>query len=129
MKELRGFDRVDFSCRVELVHQGTCRQGCLENISMNGALLHLEEEADIPAGRICLVRLQPGKEQSLPPLQLWAEAVHGSSTLFGVKFVGYDAETEISLLQLMQRLRAQAKTARDSLERIRQYLAQYQESP
>lgn len=125
MKELRGFDRIAFSCRVELVHQGSSHQGSLENISMNGALLHLDEEAEIPAGRICLVRFQPAAEQPLPPLQLWAEAVHGSSTLFGVKFVGCDAETEISLLELMQRLRSEAKTARDSLERIREYLEQY----
>lgn len=126
MSELRGFDRIAFSCRVDLIHQGSSHQGSLENISLNGALLRLDQEPDIPAGRICLVRFQPAQDGSLPPLQLWAEAIHGSSTLLGLKFVGCDADTEMSLLQLMQRLRAEADTSGDSLERIRQCLSQYQ---
>lgn len=81
MKELRSFDRTDCSCRVELVHQGNRLRGYVENISVSGALLHLEKESGIAPGSVCLLRFHPAKEQSLPPWELWAEAIHCSFCL------------------------------------------------
>lgn len=126
MSELRRFDRIEYACRFELLHHGSSHHGRLENVSQNGALLYLDEEVEIPPGRICLLNFQPHEDQSLPPVKLWAVAVHGCATLLGVTFVGCDAETDSALLQLMQRLRADSGIARKALEQFRKYLEKQQ---
>ncbi len=129
MKELRSFDRTDCSCRVELVHQGNRLRGYVENISVSGALLHLEKESGIAPGSVCLLRFHPAKEQSLPPWELWAEAIHCSFCLIGVKFAGCDSRGEDIPTLLVQLLRGKTGTAGDALERIKDRLARYRGTP
>lgn len=126
MKELRQFYRAPASQKIELVYQGRSLGGCLENLSLNGALLRLEEPPAIASGAGCLLRIRLAPSPaSRPPLQLWSEVVHGSCGLLGVKFMDSDAEAVDCLQLLMELMRGNQEPLEATLGRVRGYLADY----
>ncbi|GFO65113.1 PilZ domain-containing protein [Geomonas paludis] len=130
MTELRQFYRASSSKRVELVHHGECLTGVLENISFNGALLHLRRTTALSGGTGCLLRIQLDADPDLrPPLQIWTEVVHVSDTLLGVKFVDHDVDDSGCIALLMELMREEPDQARDDVDRIRGYLADYCNTP
>ncbi|MBU5638722.1 PilZ domain-containing protein [Geomonas sp. Red69] len=130
MTELRQFYRAPSSKKVELVHHGECLSGILENISFNGALLHLCHSPGLPGGTGCLLRihLDPDPEPR-PPLQIWTEVVHGYDDLLGVKFVDHDVDGSDCIALLMELMREEPDQDRNDLDRIRGYLADYCNTP
>jgi len=125
MTELRKFKRAPSSLKVEMVYQGRCHPGCLGNISLSGALVHLDGDAAIGPGQLCLLRMPiPGVEK-LPPLEIWCEAVHCGTLLAGIKFVDCGEETVRHLALLMEYMKGKPPELEDDLARIRAYLADY----
>ena len=125
MTELRRFHRAPASQKIELVHKGHCHQGCLDNISLNGALIHLDDDLGINTGELCMLRVHLQAAEPLPPLEIWSEAVHGSPDLVGIKFVGCEDDTSRRLSQLLEQLAGAPEKLESDLERIQGYLAEY----
>lgn len=126
MTELRQFYRAPSSKKIELVHRGECHAGSLENISFNGALLHLSHPPGLAGGAGCLLRIHlPPDPEPRPPLQIWTEVVHGSNDLLGVKFVDHDADGSDCIALLMELMREEPGQDQDDLDRIRGYVADY----
>lgn len=130
MTELRQFYRAPSCKNIELVHHGKSLSGSLENISFNGALLHLSQACCLADGTGCLLRihLDPDPEPR-PPLQIWSEVVHGRNELIGVKFVDHDVDGTDCIALLMELMRQEPDQDRDDFDRIRGYLADYCSTP
>jgi len=126
MRELRKFQRVALPHRIDLACGGRSHQGHLENLSMNGALVELTDGVAIALGQPCMLCIHPDEQsQDRSPLLLRCEAIHGSSSLVGMRFVECDGEARHRLLQLVQRMTSNPDTLEDDLDRIRGYLAEY----
>lgn len=124
MNDSRQFYRAPSSHSVELLAGESRHTGCLENISLNGALLRLDAAPLFAAGDRCLLQLQVD-EEPLPPLQIACEVVHGCDQLLGVKFLGSEEDAERRLLSLMKLMSDTRQNGDEYLERIRAYLAEY----
>lgn len=126
MTEQRQFYRARSSKRIELVHRGTCHTGSLDNISLNGALVHLTEDPGLAGGEGCMLRIHLEPDPApRPALQLWTEVVHSSSQLLGLKFVDRDLEGCDCFSLLMELVRDEPDRAGEDLERLRGHLARY----
>ena len=124
MNDSRRFYRAPSSHSVEVLAGESCLAGCLENISLNGALLHLNDPAPFAVGDRCVLQIQLD-EAPLPPLQIACEVVHGCGHLLGVKFLGGEEEAERLLPYVMKLASDTRQDGDESLERIRRYLADY----
>jgi hypothetical protein len=126
----RKFPRVSCCAKIDLTFAGRSYQGHLENLSLNGALVNLDGEIGLPPGQPCLlfIHLEEGLAP-LPPLQLWAETVHGCATLVGMRFQGYDEQVRDKLLHLMKCQASEPTKLKDGLKRIQGYLADYHSGP
>ncbi|HBG08230.1 MAG TPA: hypothetical protein DDY22_22460 [Geobacter sp.] len=126
MRELRRFQRVAFPYRIELACSGRSYQGTLENLSLNGALVELDDRISVPAGQPCTLCIHSEEEaETNSPLQMGAEAIHGSSSLIGMRFAACDDETRGRLLLLVERITSDPDRLEHDLDRIRAYLADY----
>ncbi|QWV94710.1 PilZ domain-containing protein [Geomonas oryzisoli] len=130
MTELRQFYRAPSTKKIELVHHGESLSGILENISFNGALLHLRRTTALPGGTGCLLRIHLDADPDLrPPLQIWSEVVHVNDKLLGVKFVDHDVDGSGCIALLMELMREEPDQDQDDVDRIRGYLADYCNTP
>jgi PilZ domain. len=127
MTELRQFYRAPSSRKVELLHRGESHEGCLENISFNGALIHLGGTLpSLAVGTGCLLRIHLDPTPApRSPLQIWTEVVHGGNGLIGLKFVDHDAEGSECIALLMELIREEPGQNADQLDRIRGYLCDF----
>ena len=126
MKEMRQFPRLDVPHQIELIYCDRCYRGRLENLSVNGALVQLQDLVEIPTGRGCELRIDLSSEgEGSSPLLLGAETIHGAPPLVGMRFTRCDQD--LSILELLvQLLAAQPDRLGHDLARIRGYLADYQ---
>ncbi|ACH39952.1 PilZ domain protein [Citrifermentans bemidjiense Bem] len=124
MNYSRQFYRAPSSHSVELLAGESRHTGCLENISLNGALLRLDAAVSFAAGDNCVLQFQVD-EKPLPPLQIACEVVHGCDELLGVKFLESKEDAERRLLFLMKLMSDTPQNGDEYLERIRAYLAEY----
>lgn len=124
MKDSRRFYRAPSSHRIQVLMGEGCQSGCLENISFNGALLHLDDLSPMAVGEVCVLQLQVD-EAPLPPLRISCEVVHGCELLVGVKFLGNAAEAERRIPDLIKLMSETRQEGDEYLERIRGYLADY----
>jgi len=127
MKEMRKFPRTPLPHRIELLHRDRRYQGHLENLSVNGALVRLDDLVDLSTGQGCTLCIDLASEEDAPPLRLGAETIHGSSPLIGLRFTGCDDHAG-TLEQLVQLLAAQPDRLNYDLERIRSYLSDYRKT-
>ena len=128
MREFRKFNRVDVCEKIELVCDGCSYRGYLDNLSVNGALVELDDDTSIAPGQSCILSIyleEDDEGEAVPPLQLRSEAVHGYSSLVGMRFLDCDDETRGRLFLLMDRLESEPQRLENDLERIRGYLAEY----
>ena len=124
MAELRKSHRERFRQKIELIHKGSGHPGYLDNISLSGALVRLDDDTGIDAGELCLLRIHLS-EEAVPPLEIRSETVHGGSCLVGVRFVDGDVDIGLRLSLLMERTIDNLERPGDHLDRIRGYLADY----
>ncbi|WP_085813334.1 PilZ domain-containing protein [Geoanaerobacter pelophilus] len=124
MKDSRRSYRAPSSHSVEVLVRGDCHKGCMENVSLNGALLHLDDLSPLAVGEACVLQLQVD-EAPLPPLRIDCEVVHGCECLVGVKFLGSAEEAERRLPSLIKLMSDPRQGGDEYLERIRGYLADF----
>lgn len=126
MREQRKHPRLPLPYSVELLYRGRSYRGILENLSVNGALVRLHDQVDLPTGQGCLLRIEVSSEgESAAPLQLGAETIHSSLSLIGIRFTGCQDEVQGELLLLAQRMAAEPDRLGRDLERIRGYLSDF----
>ena len=126
MTELRQYYRAPSSKKVELVYRGQSYPGALENISFNGALLHLSHPPALSGGAGCLLRIHlDPNPQPRAPLQIWSEVVHDSRGMIGVKFVDHDVDGSDCIALLVELIREEPGQNADELDRIRGYISAY----
>jgi len=119
----RKFPRVRLTAQCVLGYQNVDYKGQLENISISGALVRLEECICPPhSGESTLTIYIEGE---VSPLQLNIEVVCTSFTLTGIKFISCDAGTATRLGQLVERLASKADMQETEREKIQVYLSNY----
>ena len=119
----RKFPRVRLTAKCVLSYQNVDYEGQLENISISGALVRLEQ---------CICAPHSGEnkltiyiEGDTSPLQLNIEVVCTSFTLTGIKFVSCDAESATRLGQLVEKSASEADMQETEREKIQLYLSNY----
>jgi c-di-GMP-binding flagellar brake protein YcgR len=117
MMERRKFPRVHLSAKSILRHKDTDYRGQLENISLSGALVRLEQCVIVSLGGEYILTIYLDGEDT--PLQLFVEVVCATFSLVGLKFVSCDTETSLRLGQLVHQLSTQPDRAKVELEKIR----------
>lgn len=123
MIEKRKSLRVPLTSKTILSQNGTTYRGHLENISMNGALIRLEQDTRLPIGNGYSLAIYSDDEDA--PIQLCAEVVCFTFAMAGVKFVSSEADTESRLKALLAKYSAEAGGAILEQERIRRRLTDY----
>lgn len=124
MNDSRQFYRATSSHSVQVFAGERCLAGCLENISLNGALLRLDDISPFAVGDRCALQLQVD-EAPLSPLRIASEVVHGCDRLLGVKFLGSEEDAERRLPSLIKLMSDTRQNGDEDLERIRACLAAY----
>jgi len=117
MLERRQFPRVNLSAKSILRHNAEDYKGQLENISLSGALVRLEQCVIVSTGGEYILKIFIEDEDTA--LQLFVEVVCATFSLVGVKFIDCDAETRTLLNQLVTQLSMQPGTAKVELQNIR----------
>jgi len=117
MLERRQFPRVNLSAKSILRHKAEDYKGQLENISLSGALVRLEQCVIVSTGGEYILKIFIEDEDTA--LQLLVEVVCATFSLVGVKFIDCDAETRTLLDQLVTQLSMQPGTAKVELQNIR----------
>jgi len=123
MIERRKHPRVGLTAKSVLRYRDADYKGQLENISISGALVRLEQS----------IVLSPGGEYNLTvyieeknaPLQLFVEVVCATPSFAGLKFVSCDGETATRLEQLVQNLVPDLGPTEAGMETIRLHLVNY----
>lgn len=119
----RKFPRVRLTAQCVLGCQNVDYKGQLENISISGALVRLEQCICEPHGVESTLTIYV--EGEVPPLRLNIEVVCTSFTLTGIKFVSCDAETAVRLGQLVETLASETDMQETEREKIQSYLSNY----
>ena len=123
MIEKRKFPRVRLSALSILCHQDTSYRGQLENISISGALVRLEQCIIVPHGGEYNLTIYIEGEDA--PLQLVVEVVCATHSLAGIKFFSCEAETASRLGRLVERLTSDTDTILTDRDTIRIHLSNY----
>lgn len=86
MRENRAARRISMVAKGELRHKSQCLRCRLENISLTGALVSLEDSArePIPPGADCILTLRHGEGAN--PVDVTAQVVHYGFGLVGLNF-------------------------------------------
>jgi hypothetical protein len=85
-----------------LTHNNINYPGQLANISVNGALISLNDGVVIPKDDSCDLTVYLEDENT--PLRLLIEVIYSNFTMIGVKFTKKDAEMQERLHNLIERL-------------------------
>lgn len=123
MTEKRAFHRVQFSSKTILSHQDSIHIGRMENISMNGALIRFDHGTFLPTGREYGLTFYIDGEGA--PLQLKAEVMCVAFAMVGIKFISYNADTNVRLANLIEELSSDPDLAGAEHERSRRRFANY----
>jgi c-di-GMP-binding flagellar brake protein YcgR len=91
MIERRAFHRVPFATKAILADDNTTLLGRLENISIAGAMVKLENHSLLLQGSKYWLTVQI--EEDAPPLQMITEVACVSATSTGLRFTSIDQET------------------------------------
>jgi hypothetical protein len=123
MIERRKHPRVGLTAKSVLRHRDADYKGQLENISISGALVRLEQSIVLsPCGEYILAIYI---EEESTPLQLFVEVVCATPSFAGLKFVSCEAEAATRLEQLVRKLAPDLGSTEAGLETIRLHLVNY----
>lgn len=123
MSERRMFPRVRLTAKSFLYLQDANYKGQLQNISISGALISMEERFVVPTGGDYTITIYIEGEDL--PLQLGVEVVCSSLSLVGVKFVSCDDDTATRLGQLIVNLTSGDPALETELDTIKIHLDKY----
>ncbi len=99
MGKKRLFERVPCNEKVMLRYEDTYMGGRLRNVSVNGALVQLNEEMPMQLGKRCLITICMHVFDI--KLHFLAETRHSHKDEAGVKFLFMDSDTKIYLEYLL----------------------------
>ena len=123
MIDRRQFHRVKLSSKIILSNSDTIYQGQLENISMIGALVRLEQ------GTLLSKESEYGLEITIDgedvPLQLTVVVTNVTFSMSGIKFVSFKAETGIRLAKMIETFSSEPDVVMAEQEKIRRQFADY----
>lgn len=100
MIEKRAFDRVPFGTKVILADDNTTILGRLENISIGGAMVRLENLPLPSLGSKYWLTVQI--EESAPPLQMITEIACVTASSAGLRFTSIDQDNRERLEMFMR---------------------------
>lgn len=99
MDKERRFERVACNEKVIVHYNDTLMEAKLRNISINGALVHLNEDLSMPCGEQCLISICLNIFDIT--LHFRAEVRHSCNNEVGVMFLFMDSDTKIYLNSLL----------------------------
>ena len=99
MKKKRRFVRVPCNEKVIVHYKDIFIEAKLHNISVNGALVHLNEDMLMQHGELCLITIYLNILDIT--LHFRAEIIHSHKNQVGVKFHFMDSDTKIYLRSLL----------------------------
>jgi hypothetical protein len=112
----RRFHRVTFNTACVVTHHDIAYSGCVENLSLRGALISSDQCIMIPDGESCRLAIPvPGSQDDIV---VTAEVVHSFFSMIGVKFVEFVGDSESHLYGLMQRISQQPDLLRHEWDEI-----------
>lgn len=100
--ENRRFERMRFTARGDLRHQGITYQVRLENISRGGVLISSDDCIMVTPGETCSLSIKLEKEDRV--LRATVEVVHSFFSMVGVKFLSFQDGGEEHLVALLHSL-------------------------
>ena len=114
MVEKRRFHRVGLAAKSVLTLNDTPKEGVLENISLNGALVRFKGSVLVAPGTRCVLAVYLDGEDA--PLLFIVEVVHCGFAMVGVKFTDMDAGTKGRLQRLMKMITPEPEKLRKELK-------------
>jgi c-di-GMP-binding flagellar brake protein YcgR len=123
MIERRQYPRVGLTTKSVLRYRDADYRGQLENISIRGALVRLEQSVVLSLGGEYILTIYIEDEST--PLQLIVEVVCATPCFAGLKFVSSNAETAARLEQLVRELTPDPKSTVAGPDTIRLHLENY----
>jgi c-di-GMP-binding flagellar brake protein YcgR len=123
MIERRKHPRVRLTAKSVLRYRDEDYKGQLENISISGALVKLEQSVVLSLGGEYILTIYVENESI--PFQLFAEVVCATPSYAGLKFVSCDAGVVNHLEQLVRRLASEQESIKAGMETIRFHLENY----
>jgi hypothetical protein len=99
MDKERRFERIACNEKVIVHYNDIFMEARLRNISINGALVHLNEDMLMQCGELCLITICLNIFDIT--LHFRAEVRHSSKNEVGVKFLFMDSDTKIYLNSLL----------------------------
>lgn len=121
--ERRKFPRVRLTAKGILRHRGVDYKGQLENISLCGALVRLEQSIIVSLGGEYVLTIYIDGEET--PLLLVVEVVCATPSFAGLKFVSCDAENCARLERLVCSLMSDQGAWEAGRDAIRLHLINY----
>ena len=121
--ERRKHPRVGLTAKSVLRFRDADYKGQLENISISGALVRLEQSVVLSLDGEYILTIYI--EDEITPLQLFVEVVCATPSFAGLKFVSSDAEAASRLEQLVRKLAPDPESTVAGLENIRLHLENY----
>jgi len=123
MIEKRKFPRVRLTTKSMLRNKDADYKGQLENISISGALVRLEQCIVVPlGGEYNLTIYIEGQDV---PIRIIVEVVCSTLSLAGIKFVSCGPDSRSRLEQLVRTLTPESESMETKRETIRLHLDNY----
>ena len=102
MIERRRFQRIRYASKCELICQGACHEGRLENLSLSGALASFTGSILVRPGHTGTLDIHV--DGHAVPLRFEMEVAHSGFSMVGMKFIDMDTGTRERLRELVERL-------------------------
>ncbi|MBI5656893.1 MAG: PilZ domain-containing protein [Geobacter sp.] len=116
MIEKRRFHRVLFRTKCLVRHDEIPYDGCVENISLKGAMISFDEAVMVPQGDCCSLEISLAGEKA--PILISAEIIYSTMFRIGVEFGTFEAGHHFRLCGLMERLTGEPAKLREELKLI-----------
>jgi hypothetical protein len=123
MAEQRQFHRVNFTAKSSLNDNDVHYTGHLENISLNGALVSLNDGIIVLQGDEYLLSIYLKDDEH--PIRVKVEVVHSFLTMLGLKFITTDSSTRQRLYELLEKISSEPDKLKTEMERIQGHLARF----
>ena len=100
MSEKRYFKRVDFPAEVQLLSDDSTLHGMLQDISLQGALINIQDPGNLKIGYQVTIRIYISSSDIV--LITEADVIHQQNKNFGFKFQHIDVESIGHLRRLLE---------------------------
>jgi len=123
MIDKRQFHRVKLSSKAILSNNDSIYQGQLQNISITGALVRLEQGSLLSKGSEYGLSITIDGEDA--PLQFTVVVVYVTRSIAGIKFVSFEADSGLRLAKMIEKFSTEPDVVMSEQEKIRRLFADY----